>query len=98
MELMLDSITGLKIKGRNAHDLCNAMRTLMDEPTRSRMGQMAARFAKANRVDEPFTAILDSEAYRRRLQEKKEAAQRDPLILTLGDLLSEGVYDGAIPA
>jgi glycosyltransferase involved in cell wall biosynthesis len=97
-ELMLDGVTGLTIKGRNAHELCQAMMTLMNEPTRLRMGQMASRFAEANRVDEPFTAILDSDLHRRRIQERKEAAHRDPLQLSLVDLVPEDVYDGAIPA
>jgi hypothetical protein len=44
----------------------------MDPALRTRMGAAARRFVEANRVDEPFTAILDSEAYRRRLQEQKD--------------------------
>jgi len=98
-ELMLDGVTGLKIKGRNVEELCDAMRVLMDEPTRVRMGQMARTFAEANRVDEPFTAILDSDAYRRRLQERENTGRHDPLQLSLLDLeLETALYDGAIPA
>jgi len=97
-ELMLDGITGLKIKG-NVQELFDAMRTLMDEPTRIRMGQMARAFAEANRVAEPFTAILDSDAHRRRVEERKSTAQHDPLQLTQLDLeLEIALYDGAIPA
>jgi hypothetical protein len=64
------------------------------------MGQMARTFAEANRVDEPFTAILDSDAYRRRLQERENTGQHDPLQLSLLDLELEtaALYDGAIPA
>jgi hypothetical protein len=75
------------------------MLTLMHEPTRFKMGQMAARFADANRVDEPFTAILDSDLHRRRIQERKDAAHRDPLELNVVDLVPDDVlYDGAISA
>jgi len=96
-ELMLDGVTGLKIKGRSAQELCQAMLTLMNEPLRTRMGQMASRFAYANRVDEPFTAILDAEAYRLRLKEH-ENASRNPLVLNVDVLFQEGAHDGAIPA
>ena len=54
-----------------------AMLTLMDEPTRIKMGQMARTFAEANRVDKPFTAILDSDEYRSRIQERKNAERQD---------------------
>ena len=98
-ELMLDGVTGLKIKGRNVAELCDAMRILMNEPTRIRMGEMARTFVEANRVEEPFTAILDSDAHRRRLQERKNTAHHDPLQLTLLDLeLETAFYDGAITA
>ena len=98
---MLDGVTGLKIKGRNVQELCDAMLALMDEPTRSKMGQMARSFSEANRVDEPFTAILDSDAYRLRLEEQKDPALRNPLQLKLtllDPVLEEELYTGAIPA
>jgi glycosyltransferase involved in cell wall biosynthesis len=97
-ELMLDGVTGLKIRGRNVQDLVDAMLTLMDDATRLKMGQMARRFAEANRVDEPFTAILDSDEYRRRIQERKTAARQNPLELNLPDLVLDDVYDGAAVA
>src|SRR5262252_2155553 len=50
IELMLDGITGLQVKGRSAEELCEAMLTLMDGPTRLRMGEMARSFAEVNRV------------------------------------------------
>jgi hypothetical protein len=60
---------------------------------------MARTFVEANRVEEPFTAILDSDAHRRRLQERKNTAHHDPLQLTLLDLeLETAFYDGAITA
>jgi glycosyltransferase involved in cell wall biosynthesis len=86
IELILDGVTGMKIRGRNAQELCEAMLRLVDEPTRSNMGKMARTFAVANRVDEPFSAILDSEAHRRRIEERKSAAQRDPLQPSLLEL------------
>src|SRR5262245_10886796 len=85
IELMLDGITGLKVKGRNAEELCEAMRAFMDESTRLQMGQMARAFAEVNRVDEPFSAILDTDAYRRRIEERKKTAQNDPLQLSFFD-------------
>jgi glycosyltransferase involved in cell wall biosynthesis len=96
-ELMLDGVTGLKVKGRNVEELCETMRILMDEPTRRKMGEMARTFAEINRVDEPFTAILDSDEHRRRVQERESAAQQNPLQLSLLDVISEELYDGAIP-
>jgi glycosyltransferase involved in cell wall biosynthesis len=83
-ELMVDGITGFKIQGRDIQGLYDAMVTLMDAPTRVRMGQMARSFAEINKVEEPFTAILDSEAYRRRLDERHSAATQDPLQLENG--------------
>ena len=98
-ELMLDGVTGIKIEGRNVQELCDAMLTLMDKPIRFKMGQMARTFAEANRVDQPFTAILDSDEHRRRVQERKNASAHNPLELTLLDLSpDDGLYDGAIPA
>jgi 16S rRNA C1402 (ribose-2'-O) methylase RsmI len=58
------------VKGRDVQGLYEAMVSLIDAPTRLQMGRMARAFAEANRVEEPFTAILDSEAYRRRLLEQ----------------------------
>ena len=75
------------------------MRSLMDEPARRKMGEMARAFAEINRVDEPFTAILDSDEHRRRLQERENAGQHNPLQLSLLDVIPEELlYDGAIPA
>jgi len=102
IELMLDGVTGLKVQGRNVQELVEAMLALMDESMRSKMGRMAASFAAANRVDEPFTAILDSEAYRRRLEQRKKDRLYNPLELMPVDLVQESVedaqFDGAILA
>jgi hypothetical protein len=96
---MRDGVTGLTVKGRNVHELCEAMLNLMDEPTRRRMGQMARKFAEVNRVDEPFTAILDSDALRRRVQEREQHEPCDPLQLSLLEVIFEdALYDGILPA
>src|SRR5262249_43403438 len=97
-ELMLEGVTGLKVNGRSAQELCQAMLTLMNEPLRTKMAQMASRFAYANRVDEPFTAILDADAYRLRLKARENAARNNPLGLNVDVVSQEGVHDGAIPA
>jgi glycosyltransferase involved in cell wall biosynthesis len=76
-ELMRDGVTGLRVSGRDARALHDAMLRLMDAELRARMGRDARAFAVANRVDEPFTAILDAEAHRRRLAERREAEQGD---------------------
>jgi glycosyltransferase involved in cell wall biosynthesis len=72
-ELMEDGLTGIKIPGRDVDALYHAMVTLLDPAIRTRMGKAARVFVEQNRVDEPFTAVLDSEAYRRRLHEAKHA-------------------------
>src|SRR5262249_2986911 len=76
-ELMIDGLTGFKVRGRDVQGLYEAMLKLMDGPARSQMGLMARSFAEANRVEEPFTAILDSDAYRRRLLEQKNKTPND---------------------
>jgi hypothetical protein len=63
----------------------------MDESTRLQMGQMARAFVEVNRVDEPFSAILDTDAYRRRIEERKNAAHSDPLQLSFFDMEMEVV-------
>ena len=52
------------------------------------MGRDARAFAEANRVDAPFTAILDSAAYRRRLQQEREEPPHGepPRLLRVFDL------------
>ena len=40
------------------------------------MGRAAREFAEANRVDQPFTAVLDSEALRRQLRKKKRLQEQ----------------------
>jgi glycosyltransferase involved in cell wall biosynthesis/predicted metal-dependent phosphoesterase TrpH len=70
-ELMEPEVTGIRIGGRDASELTAAMDRLMDAYLRKRMGQAARVFCEANRVDEPFTAVFDSESYRRRVADAK---------------------------
>jgi hypothetical protein len=55
--------------------LVDAMRKLCDERVRWRMGRNARRFAEAHAIEEPFTAILDSAAYRARARAAKTEAE-----------------------
>lgn len=75
-ELMVDGVTGFRIPGRDVKALQLAMTKLMDPELRTKLGRNAREFAVANRVDEPFTAILDSETYRRRLEEEDRRAKQ----------------------
>ena len=68
-ELMVPGVTGFRIRARGIDELVEAMEALMDRETRERMGRAAREFVEANRIDEPFSAILDSEACRRRQSE-----------------------------
>ena len=77
IELMEDGVTGIAVRGNDSVSLLHAMHRLMEPSVRAKMGQNARAFAVANRVDEPFTAILDSDALRRRQkQTKKERVTR----------------------
>ena len=78
-ELMHDGVTGVMVRGHDVRSLQYAMLQLMDGDERSSMGLAARRFAEANRVDEPFTAVLDSEAYRRQLRKKKKLAEQNTI-------------------
>ncbi len=70
-ELMLDGATGIIVRGSDVRSLQDAMLRMMEPDGRAEMGRAARAYAEANRVDEPFTAVLDSEAYRRQLRKKK---------------------------
>lgn len=65
-ELMVDGTTGFQVTGRSATALREAMERLLDPTLRARMGQNAREFCESNRVVDPFSAILDAEAYRLR--------------------------------
>ena len=78
-ELMVDGETGLMVSGHDTGELTRAMAKLMDPELRTRLGRQARTFAEANRVDEPFTAIFDSAAYRRRLREEQNTPDETAL-------------------
>ncbi len=89
-ELMIDGVTGYRVPGRDVDGLHAAMRALMDPAVRLRMGAAAREFIEANRIDEPFTAVLDSDAYRRRLHAEKErdALAEGPRVVLLAPATS----------
>jgi glycosyltransferase involved in cell wall biosynthesis len=70
-ELMEDGVTGFRVAGGDPKALLAAMCKLMDHETRTRMGREARAYALANDVREPYSAILDAEAYRRRRKSEK---------------------------
>ena len=71
-ELMVDGVTGIKVRGREEDDLLEAMRKLMDPAVRARMSASARAYTVEGKIDEPFSAILDSDAYRRRVKKAKK--------------------------
>ncbi len=74
-ELMEHERTGFRVPGGDGRALLAAMQRLMDDATRERMGREARAFAEENDVREPFSAILDSEAYRRRRKSERLFAE-----------------------
>ncbi|MCB9888559.1 MAG: glycosyltransferase [Planctomycetes bacterium] len=70
-ELMVDGVTGYCVAGRNVGQMVDAMTKLMDAATRKKMGVAARRFIEMNKVDQPFTAILDAGAYRQAARRRK---------------------------
>jgi glycosyltransferase involved in cell wall biosynthesis len=76
-ELVQDGVTGLVVRGNDAPALARAMAALLDPQLRARMGAAARAYAVANRVEEPYSAVLDADAYRRRV--RREARLREQL-------------------
>jgi hypothetical protein len=71
----------MMVRGHDVRSLHAAMLQLMDGEVRDRMGASARQYAVANRVDGPFTAVLDSDAYRRQLRKKrKKSEQREDTV------------------
>ncbi len=68
-ELMQDGKTGIVVSGHEPSGLAHAMIQLLDPALRRSMGAAARAFTERNRVDEPFTAILDAAAYRASLRD-----------------------------
>lgn len=83
-ELIVDGVTGLKVRGHDVSALTAALRILMDEGIRLRMGDAAREFTVANRIDEPYSAILDSERYR----QAAKRAKRQSVIELVADEVS----------
>ena len=67
-ELMEHGTTGLRVRGRDVTALVQAMRELLDPDVRARMGAAARAFTEANRLEAPFQAILEADAYRARVK------------------------------
>ncbi len=74
-ELMEHGVTGFRVTGGDPKGLLAAMRQLMDRELRTRMGREARRFALENDVRDPYSAILDTETYRRRRKSEKLLAE-----------------------
>jgi len=75
-ELVLDEVTGYVVRGRDVDALHAAMCQLLDDTVRRGMGRRARDFALQGVLDEPFSAILDSQRYRRRVKSAKKLAKR----------------------
>ena len=73
-ELMEHERTGFRVAGGDVQELLSAMQRLMDADLRACMGREARRFTEENDVRAPFSAILDSESYRRRRRGDKRIA------------------------
>jgi glycosyltransferase involved in cell wall biosynthesis len=86
-ELIINGVTGLMVKGHDPAALGAALRTLMDKATRLRMGRAAREFTVANRVDEPYSAILDSERYRQAAKRAKKQAIVERSVESVEDYL-----------
>jgi glycosyltransferase involved in cell wall biosynthesis len=70
-ELMLDGVTGFQVSGHDTEELLEVMKRLLQPEIRTALGMNARAFAEERRVDEPFTAILDADAYRRHQRDEK---------------------------
>jgi glycosyltransferase involved in cell wall biosynthesis len=89
-ELMVDGVTGLKVSGYDMAELRDAMASMMDTELREMLGRQARQFAEENKVEEPFTAVFDSEAMRRK---KRHDDGPDEMALKASDAaILEGLY------
>ncbi|MCA8969726.1 MAG: glycosyltransferase [Planctomycetes bacterium] len=81
-ELMIHEQTGYRVAGRDVDEMHEAMVKLMDDARRAAMGVSARKFTVDGVVDEPFTAILDADEYRRRAKasEKDDAPTAQSLV------------------
>ena len=87
---MQDGVTGFRVCGRDVGRMVAAMESLLDTDLRLRMSRNARVYAERNRVDEPFTAILDSDSYRRRAKLLKSESGHE-LVTTRVELVVEEV-------
>ncbi len=71
-ELMEVKQTGLKFKAKDIDNLADVMEQLMDDELRQTMAKNARQYILDNDVTQPFSAILDSEAYRKQLKQLKK--------------------------
>jgi len=71
-ELIEDGMTGFKTVGGNVQSLLDAMARLMDRETRERMGRAARDFVVERHVDEPYSAILCADKYRKMARAEEE--------------------------
>lgn len=62
-EFVEHGVQGLHVRGRSVSSLVVAMEQLLDPDLRARMGQAAREHAVARRVDRPYRAIIDPDAY-----------------------------------
>lgn len=76
-ELMIDGVTGFRVRGRDVGGLTDAMRKLCEREVREQMGRNARLFVEENRIEEPFTAILDSPTYRNRAKQFRREKEFD---------------------
>jgi glycosyltransferase involved in cell wall biosynthesis len=92
-ELMLPGVTGFKICGHSTQAMVDAMTTLLNPLTREHMGQAARLFSEDNVVDLPFSAVLESESYRKRVAESEALAKsgrgQNAVTMQVFDLASE---------
>jgi hypothetical protein len=87
---MVDGVTGLKVSGYDMAELRDAMASMMDRDLREMLGRQARQFAEENKVEEPFTAVFDSEAMRRK---KRHDDGPDEMALKASDAaILEGLY------
>jgi hypothetical protein len=84
---MVEGVTGFRVCGYKVESLLTAMERLSDRALRRRMGEAARKFTEQNRIAEPFTAVFDSELYRRRIETADSGTREEtPLMNQLVDL------------
>jgi glycosyltransferase involved in cell wall biosynthesis len=90
-ELMVDGVTGLRIAMHEPGALLAAMERLLDVDLRERLGQEARRFVERNRIEEPFSAILDADGHRQRVKRQKQGEGPQPAVVEPAEAPVEAV-------